>query len=327
MKLNKKTKISIFFIIIVIVICILISNTLKSIKNMTIDSNNIETNTNEENNSLLESEEEEEENTDQETSKTLQNVTDTHQYFILKQCMSLYYNSKKIKSNLNIIDEEAIKFLNITEENAKNLIGNIEKPLFVIDEIYSQKIDLNKRAYIIYHRVENGDATYKNSAIIIKIDSKKHIFTIYPYEYLAKNNMLNLKEKDVLILSENIENRAVNYYSDMNLNDEDIIKELYERFKFDLIKDTENLFKTLDETYKKAKFENYNDLKNYIQNRSEEFTNDKIESYSSKKYTNSTEYLVKGENRDYIFRVKNIMDYTYMLDTYTIRNTILYKAL
>ncbi len=334
MKLNKKTKIAIFVVIIISIICISILNTLNFIKDNAIpniDSNEVETNyiekneveknINLENNTIIESKEKEinqkkEENINQETKNVLHKITDTSTYFTLKKCMGLFYNTKKIKSNLNIIDKEAIEFLNITEQNVEKLVGNIQIPLFVIDEIYSQKIDLNKNAYIIYHRLETGDSTFKNCAIIIKIDSKKTIFTVYPNEYLVKKEMTNLKENDVLGVSETIENRAVNYYSNLNVSELDITKECYEKLKFDVLKDNENLFNNLDKTYKNERFENYSSFKKYIEERRDEFASDEIKNYISNEYGNLTEYVGIGNNREYVFRVKNILECTYILESY-----------
>lgn len=313
-KFDKKTKITII-IVIFIIMCIFISMFLKKPeKNKNEDNNYIE----EENVVSIEETEEENSKITNEENNTLQKDTNTSTYFTLKQCMELYYNSQKIKSNFRIIDNEALESLGITEDNAPKLIGNIETPKFSIDDIYRQKIDTNKSFYVVYHRLETSENSYKNSIIIIKIDKENNIFSIYPYEFLEKNKLTNLKEKDHIELDKNLENRAVNYFSKINLNNAEITRELYEKFKFDLQKDLSHLYNSLNETYKNKKFQDFEDFKKYLKENESAFTNDVIERYTSNKYSKYVEYVAIGKNRNYIFIVKNIMNFSCLLDTYTI---------
>ena len=317
-KFNKKI---IVFIIFAIIIGIFISTLLDLIKNKEKITNMYseeETDTNDGNSTFLEDDEENEKLTSNNEKVGLQKVTDTSAYFVLKQCMNTYYNSKKIKANLGIIDSKAIESLSITEENVSSLVGNIETPSFAIDEIYSQKIDNNKRFYVIYHRLETSSDTYKNSVIIIKIDKKNNIFSIYPFEFLEKNNLTNLKENNYINLNKNIDNKAVNYYSNINTNDSDIVKELYSRFKFDLTKDINKLYNIIDEKYRNKRFESFEDFRRFVQERYEELTNDEIERFASNQYSNFIEYVGISKTKNYIFIFKDLMNYTILLDNYTV---------
>lgn len=310
-KFNKKI---IIFIIILIVVCILISIfSYNAEKNKDMEDNYIEVETvaEEKDNELGEE-------TSYEHNEVLQKDNNTDTYFILKQCMELYYNSKKIKSNFRIIDGEAIKSLGITEDNALNLVGNIDTPKFSIDEIYRQNINKEKKIYVIYYRLETGENTYNQRSIIIKIDEKNNLFSIYPYEFLQKNNLNNLKQNDTVNINKSIENNAVNYYTKYTVSDSDITKELYEKLQFNLQRDLERAYNLLDKTYKEARFLDYNDFKQFVQERYEKIRNDNLEKYKFDTYNKYMEYIAICKNNSYVFIVNNMMDYSCLLDTYTI---------
>ena len=323
-KSSKKIKKSIIFIIVAIIVisvCIFISSILSIIinnKKIADMYSNDNTEDSYEDGTLLEDNKESEQEDSLNENFTLEKVTNTSAYFVLKQCMNTYYNSQKVKRNMRIIDSEAIKSLNINEENVTNLVGSIDVPSFIIDEIYSQKIYSNKRFYVVYHRVETSESTYKNAVIIIKIDRKNNIFSIYPYEFLEKNNLTNLKENEHINLNQNIENTAVNYYSNINSNDADITKELYYRFKFDLAKDINKLYNIIDEKYRNKRFESFEDFRRFVQERYEELANDEIERFATNKYSDFIEYVGISKNKNYIFIFKNLMNYTILLDNYTV---------
>ena len=321
MKIKYNKKIIIIFTLFAFIICIFISSILSLIGNNKKIAEmylNDDTENSYKDGTLSENVMENEQESSSNENFTLEKVTNTSTYFVLKQCMEIYYNSKKVKSNMGIIDNEAVESLDLNEENVVNLIGTIQTPLFTIDDIYSQKIDSNKRFYVVYHRLETSSSTCKNSVIIIKIDRKNNIFSIYPYEFLEKNNLNNLKENEHINLNKKIENNAVNYYSNLNISDSDITKELFERFKFDLTKDLDKLYNVIDEEYRSNRFENIEGFKNFIQEKNNELSNERIERYSVNQYNNFTEYVGISKNRNYIFIVQDLMNYTIILDNYTI---------
>ena len=101
----------------------------------------------------------------------LTEVNDLYTYFLIKQCITNYYNVETIEKALNIIDTEAKEALNINQNNVSNLYNNYDKPQFCIDKIYKQSLNVSKDIYVVYHRLQKNLADNLTDTIIfIKID-------------------------------------------------------------------------------------------------------------------------------------------------------------
>ena len=151
-----------------------------------------------------------------EEKKLLQN-NDNNTYLLLKQCMQNYYANS----------------------------------LFCIDEIYEEKIDWTKSIYNVYYRLEDKNSSVKSLNIFIKIDKKNKTFIIYPYEFIQSNKLLNLKQGDLINfdgIKNEIEKQNDNVYdlSKSLANNEACMLELFQRYKFDLMFDTEKAYNMLD---------------------------------------------------------------------------------
>lgn len=227
-----------------------------------------------------------------EEKKLLQN-NDNNIYLLLKQCMQNYH--------------------------ANNL--------FCIDEIYEEKIDWTKSIYNIYYRLEDKNSSVKSLNIFIKIDKKNKTFLIYPYEFIQSNKLLNLKQGDLINfdgIKNEIEKKDDNVYDVSNslVDNEACMLELFQRYKFDLMLDTEKAYSMLDENYKNERFKTFEEFNKFVSDNKETIKNERISKY---KVYNFTEYMqfmgISTNERNYIFNVNNLMDYTIILDNYSIDTT------
>ena len=211
-------------------------------------------------------------------SHKLEPVYDMNTYFLIKQCMEIYYDSIAIDDVQTLIDEDVTEKMNINDIES---IKNTDSPAFSIDNIYKQRLSSNLNIYVIYYRVEKNSTNSLNSTIWIKVNDKDKDFSIYPYEYLKLNNYLNLKENDTINISttKNINKDKKNTYNDdISYGTKDCMNELFKRYKFDLVLDLEHLYNSLNEEYKGT----------------------------------------GGTNRTYVFNIINLMDYRLSFDDYEI---------
>lgn len=267
--------------------------------------------------------------------KKLEEVTDLYSYFLMKQCLANYYNSvvTELSFNtetkekiLNIIDKEAKETLNIDYNNILNLYDGFNNTEFCIDKIYKQELDENKDIYVVYHRLQKdseSNTTTQNTVILVKIDKKNSTFSIYPYEYLQTLNYLSLGQDDVIKidnLDEITENNSNIYEFNVDLEDDQVsITEFYRRFKFDVQFDVEGLYSKINEEYKNLKFPTLEDFIQYINKNKEDILSNRIIKYEVNKYDDYRDYVVIcKEEKPYIFSATNIMNYTILLDKYTV---------
>ncbi len=345
---NKTSKILkyliiIFFILLIIIIFLILFFKFK--KGGKDAFENEENNISENNivNETMQNNELNETNTNTETPENNNNesklkiVTNVKTYFLIKQCMKVYYGNYTYdyyenatntpytsNSILDLIDKEAKDALNINESNINNVYGNIDSPMFCIDNLYEQELNTNQKIYLVYYRLES-DSGISSSELLVKIDEGNETFSVYPYEYLRANNFLNMKENDKIKINnlEEIENKKINKYNTENLSQdsEACIKELFEKYKFDLLYDIESLYNKLDDEYKQKRFNTLEKFKQYINDNKTDLYLDSVIKYSEKKYGNYVEFIgISNRENYYIFNAENLNSYKILLDNYTIVN-------
>ena len=256
---------------------------------------------------------------DAQDEKKLVKVTNTKMYFLIKQCIVNYYSSLINEQDLGIIDNKAKKDIDVGENE---ILSYSYIPKFNIDKIYMQEIDGKENMYVVYYRAENVNSNYKELGIRIRMNKENKIFSIFPYEYLKKNSYLDLDENDTVDTKnlETITQGNLNTYSEQSSIDTvKYITELFDRYKFDLVFDNENLYRTISDEYKNLKFATFQDFKNYLTSNKSELSKEQLKEYKKTVYESYTELIGStNENRNYVFMVKNIMDYSISLDEYSV---------
>ena len=336
-KINKNLKIVIIILIVFLIIIIaVISETLinkkkKDENTLSSDSsNNTSTDESSVENEIGDMWEYQEKiDKEQETYKDskLDGTDDLFTYFLIKQCLSNYCNVTTRQQALNIIDEEAKKELNINENNVQNLFNNYNNPEFCIDKIYKQGIDTSKTIYVVYYRIksnpqDNNEIT--DSEVLIKIDAKNVDYSIYPLEYVKKKNYTELKKNDSVqienmqtVIKENDDNKYKT--SLISKEDKACLKELFERLKFDVKYDNSKLYGDLNSDYKKAKFADENSFSSYLKQNYDSIVNSEIKRYKVNDYSSYKDYIaITGDSSYLTFSASSMLNYTVMLDDYTI---------
>lgn len=273
-------------------------------------------------------------------------------YYIVQKCVEMYYRymlsdntEENLKKLSSLIDEECTEK---PEEIKKGLpYNNYNQIKIDINKMYVNRININISMYLVYGNIiDTTKNTTSNFAVGVKLDSNNNTFSILTYKYLQEKGLLNIDESKVVQLKQidKIENKEYNIFKKVYITEEEYVKYIFETFINRMLYNIEEAYSNLDSTYSNKRFENLQNFKKYAESNKDlylSFNNSKqygdfndmydymeylythktleLSSYQVKKYDDYTQYVCIDQNNNYyIFREKSIMQYTVILDTYTI---------
>lgn len=103
------------------------------------------------------------------------------------------------------------------------------------------------------------------------------------------------------------------------INDQQICNIYLTDYKSKMLKNKEEAYKVLDEEYKEKRFGNFENFKNYITKNEEKIYGIKLAKYEVNQSKNGNRYIcIDQYGNYYIFKETAIMQYSIILDTYTI---------
>lgn len=278
----------------------------------------------------------------------LTEVQSRNEYYNAKKCVELFYNyisTGNTEKTYSLLDEEYIKMTNLTREQLKT--ENMAKGKLDINKMYTMKASKEIDAYFLYGKLIDTSKV-SDLAIGVKIDTANSTFSILPYEYMKEKNILNIDKNSKVILENigNLKNKTYNVFKPIYINDEQYVKYIFETFTERMTSNTEQAYKDLEESYRRNRFENIQDFEKYANQNKELYLsyNSKnakqygdfdsmeeymlymakykpleLKSYKIDKKSNYTQYvLIDNLENYYIFRETAVMNYTVILDTYTI---------
>lgn len=327
----KKIKNIIFLIIIIIIILIII------IKIIDMQNPKYETETQKQNQTETTSNYEEE----------IQKLTDRSDYFLIKTCMNMYLQTLNTENSAyygiddngniekqvedeyiyeriyNLLSKRYIEDNKITKTNITKHINTLKNSdNFVSLDIKcisntEKNSDKNIVSYAVYGLAINT-ATYTTEqklCVLINIDKDNLLFSIEPLK-LADDNINNANiSEDLTNINENDENKFI--YP--TFTKEDISREYINLYKFVSLSETDLMYSKLDSEYSKKKFESKEEYKKYIQNNRERIISTRLDKYKVNEYENYTQYICIDQSGNYyIFNETSPMQYTVMLDAYTV---------
>lgn len=145
--------------------------------------------------------------------------------------------------------------------------------------------------------------------IIISKNSKKN------EESYAYSEFKNYKEEYV----PQKKKYDCNEFSIIDMDTEGVLQIYFNNFKTAVLEDAEVAFNMLDKEYREKRFGNLESFKEYITSNYNLIRGASLSSYIANEYGNYTQYVCVDSNGNYcIFRETAIMEYTILLDTYTI---------
>ncbi len=138
--------------------------------------------------------------------------------------------------------------------------------------------------------------------------------------YLNKNKDINEDEKiqnyEEISIKDRYECNEIQYVS---MSIDDLILIYFDDYKTYMLENPEQAYNLLDKEYREKRFVNIDGYKAYIENNKEMISNNSLESYKISVDDEKSKYICLDQYGNYyIFTENAIMDYTVILDTYTV---------
>lgn len=332
--MNKIKKIIIILFIVIIMIFLILVGLLK---NSETEENNEITN-NETINAESNDEVEQETNND-----TFQIVKDNSDFYGISTVIdnfceysNIVYTGEYVNQGSMIIDEELtdedkqvyidmlmdmlsntyIEEFNITDNNIESSISYFAESDYDIESMYYYLGENNVTTFMVY-----GDLTETKSEynFMITVDLDTNAFEIYLDDYISKYNYTEENISKLEVNSNNIELNDNNKFSTISYSDQDMAAKYLSDYKNILSNDLEEAYNILDQEYKEKKFDSYEEFTEYYEDRKNGIFSYSLENYEVTEYNSYTKYIcVDSYGNYYIFYATGVMNYTVMLDQYTI---------
>lgn len=211
-----------------------------------------------------------------------------------------------------------------TVENCINTyIGNIKEygnqKESIAQKIWGVDINDNVSAYYVYTKIRdkntldisNEEDFYctvvmdkYNNTFLIELNGKE--YSEYDLNAILRYSITEIKLEDN------------NKYTDITVYNEDIVKKYFSEYLKNTLYKPEIAYEMLDEEYKNKKFGNIEMFKQYVDNNKFNLSNSTIVKYAVNQFDEYTQYtLVDNYNNSYIIKEKSVMDFSIMLDNYT----------
>ena len=213
--------------------------------------------------------------------------------------------------NMFFTVESAIQsYINITSPNTK---------FRAIDMNYVSGYSLNQ--YGVYGNLLESNGSVKDAYFIVNMNQGNLRYTIKEQE-----NITDLSSIRLNIPSENEITQNSYQVKFVNATDDVIVKKILDDYINLEVNYPETAYKMLDKSYRMLRFTDYADYLNYVRNNLSKFQNIEIVSYSNN--TNKTEFIIR-DNFGNVYDVKltGLMNYTIILDDYTIIDASYYNTL
>ena len=226
-------------------------------------------------------------------------------------------NIKNEEALINLLDTEYMQRNNITKTNVIDVLQNYKD----IESVFSKEIyqkEISQRQNI------NGRYLYVKS-IIRRAGNEEYIYTLMKQDYINSTFSITLlneeefnqrgKENKQIVIENNIYNSI---YS-KRATDKQICSELLKDYINTIKNNPQNGYQLLNNEYKIKRFKNIDGYTSYINTIKERLVNIELEEYSVQRTEEQTKYVcVDKIGNYYIFEKSSMMNYTLILDTYTI---------
>lgn len=266
-------------------------------------------------------------------------------YYIVQSCINKFYTYNDIISNIkeyyggedeevikeatsenaaiiyNLLDEEYIKSREITKGNLLTKIGKVNGSIVDINNMYVSEKSTNISVYIVNGTLRDKKSNNISSfKMIVKLDFANETFSIIPDDYVDENYPnVEIGGNINIEVPENIKINKNNKYLFKVVSDDTYIMDLFNKLKEELLYNTKEIYNDLNQDYKNSKFASEEEFDKYVKNKYANLKNINAESYKETKKEDYTQYIIiDSEGNYYIFREIAPMQYSLILDTYTI---------
>ena len=271
-----------------------------------------------------------------EPNREIIQVTNKNKYFAVEEILNKYiYFIKEMKGIINfqkyddieirnegvsklynILDSQYLSELDIKKESLQNKIKEYTDYNLKMDKVYIFEETSTINIFFVYFAIDEEPCS-----VLIKTDSSNMAFSIYLDDYIKKYSYnIDMDINDININNQEISQNEDNQYKYINITDEYMVVQYFNSLKNSFKNNIQYTYNNLmEEEYRDKRFGNIDNFSKYINDNIEMLEDIKPDKYTINNYENYKEYVcIDQYGNYYIFKENAIMDYTFMLDLYTI---------
>lgn len=263
----------------------------------------------------------------------IEKVKDLSEFYTIKNITNKYVDMIVYKDEqiYNLLNPEYTKKFDITVDNVLSKIQNstleevdeFDSINTIVNKMYKIQVTNTINIYFVTGYAYKGNNSEKQMEvnIMIETDDENMTFQISPYEYIQQEGYADIKEGDkISVDTQEIISNEYNNFQYQTVTDEMIIWDYFNNYKDNILYgDISDAYELLDKDYREKRFGNLEGYQKHIQNNIIQTIKSNIETYRVTTLDDKTEYVCLDQYGNYyIFTENAIMDYTVILDTYTI---------
>lgn len=277
---------------------------------------------------------------------TFKHIEMSSEFFSLLECVNNYYKNIGIikADDSDIIQDYGEEYAQEIKEDANNTIAQIldeeYKKEYSTDvaEKYSftdedEKVILND---VVYYNINSDETIYlangyllnyntyneEEIKLIIIMNYNNYSYNILEKDYIENTAWNNIKVGDKVDKNElNFKTvlKEFNKFEDVEVSDEEIAKEYFYIYKINALHNSKRAYELVDSNYKESCFKDINQYVKYIEKNRIDVSNAEVSKYKVNIEDGYKQYICLDSNgKYYIFKEDTIMNFTVMLDTYTV---------
>ena len=226
-------------------------------------------------------------------------------------------DENEIKQKIyNILGENYKSKNNITVDNVYNKVKTIKEKWIYVPLEASLIQDGDIKSFIVHGLAETLEMRVVDEVfVIINIDVIKNIFSVEP----IYGNYNSISKIEISELEKNIKESEDNKFILSSETNESISKDYINLYKELTIGSPDRMYNLLDKEYREKRFGNLDNFKKYIEQNRDKIFGTRLEKYQSTIKDGYTQYVcIDQYDNYYIFKENAVLDYSVILDTYTI---------
>ena len=276
---------------------------------------------------------------------TLKIVTDRSNYYSVSEIVGQYYSYYSTIYNLdsyfsqedaeayaeaeqentsalyNMLDTEYIANRGITEDNIESSLTEIKLVSPEVSAMYVSNQPNNIDVYVVEGKLkESVTSEGENFRIIVKLDHDNNTFSIVPQDYASERyGNIELGQNVSIETLERIQKNNDNSVRSREIDDETYVKDLFGQFKRELLYAHQDAYEHVDEEYRTNKFGTMEEFDRIASNNTNAYQQMTVTQCQKVEEDGYTQYVLVDQNgKYYIFNENGVMNYSVILDTYTI---------
>lgn len=267
----------------------------------------------------------------------VEQVSDNISFFTIQNSIQEYLNTINIKSSsyyddfgvqivsdneiatniFNLLSKQYIDENSITIGNVLNNIDKVEENLIFVPLKMNFLTLQNITKYAVYGFCINWQNEYINDLYyIVDVDENNKTFSITP---LKLDEYGTINDIELNRIENTIQSKDNNKIVTQNITDQFLCEQYFLIQKRLMLAKPETSYNYLDEEYKHTRFENIENYLKYVSENKEHISKMAVKGYDVERKADKTIYRCKDQyDNYYIFNTAKVLDYTILLDIYTI---------